>query len=272
MTRWRRSERIGAIVKILTEKPASLVSLNRFAEMFECAKSTVSEDLAIVKDILSRLDNGQVETLPGAAGGVRYVPRCSAEEAGVFVKKLCEKLSDPQRILPGGYLYVTDCIYDPGVIYPVGEIFATKFAAEQPDLVVTVETKGIPLAVATAYYLNVPAVVARRDSRVTEGSSVSINYISGSSRRIQTMSLARRAMPQGARVLIIDDFMKAGGTVKGLMDLMSEFAAEVVGVGILLATQEPENKLVDEFHALAVIERVDETRQEVRITPASWVA
>jgi len=86
----------------------------------------------------------------------------------------------------------------------------TRFASLAPDYIMTVETKGIPLAFATARAANLPLVTVRRGSKVTEGSSVSINYVSGSTHRIQTMSLPRRAIPSGAKVLIIDDFMKAG--------------------------------------------------------------
>ena len=55
----------------------------------------------------------------------------------------------------------------------------------------TVATKGIPLAYAVANYLDVPVVIARKDNKVTEGPTVSINYVSGSSKRIQTMTLAK---------------------------------------------------------------------------------
>ena len=55
----------------------------------------------------------------------------------------------------------------------------------------TVATKGIPIAYAVASHLNVPVVIVRRDNKVTEGSTVSINYVSGSSKRIQTMVLIK---------------------------------------------------------------------------------
>ena len=58
----------------------------------------------------------------------------------------------------------------------------------------TVATKGIPLAYAVANYLDVPVVIARKDNKVTEGPTVSINYVSGSSKRIQTMTLAKRSL------------------------------------------------------------------------------
>lgn len=49
----------------------------------------------------------------------------------------------------------------------------------------TVATKGVPIAQAVSYYLNAPFVIVRRDSKITEGSTVSVNYVSGSSERIE---------------------------------------------------------------------------------------
>ena len=49
------------------------------------------------------------------------------------------------------------------------------------DAVMTVATKGVPLANAVANVLNVPFVIVRRDLKITEGSTVSVNYVSGSS-------------------------------------------------------------------------------------------
>ena len=113
-------------------------------------------------------------------------------------------------------------------------MFATAFGDRDLDVVMTVETKGIALAYATASCLNIPVVVVRRDNRVTEGSAVSINYVSGSTKRIQTMTLARRALKENANVLIIDDFMKAGGTVNGMMNLLQDCQAHVKGVGVFI--------------------------------------
>jgi len=133
--------------------------------------------------------------------------------------------------------------------------------------VVTVETKGIPLAMMTARCLGLPLVVARRDLRVTEGSSLSINYASGSTGDIRTMSLPRRALAPGAKVLVVDDFMKAGGTAHALMELMTEFGARVLSLGILTATSVPGRKLVDDYLALSVLEGIDERRRLVRVAP-----
>ena len=102
---------------------------------------------------------------------------------------------------------------------------------------VRIGSKGIPLAYAVANYLNVPVVIVRRDSKVTEGSTVSINYVSGSAKRIQTMLLSKRSLEEGSRVLIVDDFMKAGGTVNGMVSMLEEFKAYVAGIAVLVEAE-----------------------------------
>ena len=131
------------------------------------------------------------------------------------------------------------------------------------------ETKGIPIALMTARMLDVPLVIARRDSRAYEGSAVKINYIAGGgSERIETMALARRAVKPGQRALIIDDFMKGGGTLQGMVDLMKEFLAEVVGVGVMIATAQPEVKRVAGARALLVLEGFDAQTGRAIVHPA----
>ena len=212
----RRSKRIVAITKILTDNPEQLLSLNRFTEQFGAAKSTISEDLAIIKEVFKREKMGKIETVPGAAGGVRFIPWKGEAAVKQTINSICEQLSDADRILPGGYVYMTDLIFNPELMSEVGEIFATQFSDLGAEQVITMETKGIPIALMTARALNLPLVSIRRDSRVTEGSVVSINYVTGSSQTIETMSLARRALPEGSRVILIDDFLKAGGTARGI--------------------------------------------------------
>jgi len=259
------------MTKILTQNPRMLFSLNYFAELFGAAKSTISEDLSLIKDTFQTLNEGHILTLAGAAGGVKYIPFLTREKILDDLEELAKKLQEPDRVLPGGYLYMTDIIFNPLFANKIGEIFATVFCNLEPDYLVTIETKGIPLALATAKAFNVPLVIIRDDSKVTEGSSVSINYVSGSTRRIQTMTLARRSLQPGAKVLLIDDFMKAGGTAQGMQALMAEFKAEVLGLGILVGTVAPQEKLVDNYLALLELEALDEKEKNIVIRPGEWI-
>lgn len=266
MGKFKRNERIGAIVKVLCDAPNKIYTLNHFTGMFNAAKSTISEDLVIVKKIMEDLDLGVVETLSGAAGGVRYIPAISRGEADRVLDGICEALKDPTRVISGGFLYTADIIYNPFYVKKIGEIFGRIFSGKPIDCILTLETKGIPLALMTANTLNVPLVIARDDNRVTEGSTVSINYVSGSTGSISTMYISKRAVKTGANVLIIDDFMRAGGTAKGLVDLMQEFDANVVGIGVMIATQEPEEKMVGEYTSLITLEGITPGR-EILIHP-----
>ncbi|MDA8235803.1 MAG: pur operon repressor [Clostridia bacterium] len=268
MEKMRRSERIAAITKTLLERPRQLFSLNHFTELLLSAKSNISEDLGIIDETLKSLGLGQLETISGAAGGVKYVPGLRGELSLEFLNQLCGKLTNPERILPGGFIYMNDLIFDPYISSKLGEVFATRFSQLTPDYIITVETKGIPLALMTAHSFSVPLVIIRDNSNVSEGSSVSINYVSGSTRQIHTMSLSRRALPEHAKVLIIDDFMKAGGTARGMMDLMAEFNAQVLGIGVFIGTVEPRTKLVDNYVSLLELERVDGLTREVIIRPS----
>jgi len=106
----------------------------------------------------------------------------------------------------------------------------------------------------------------RQGSKVTEGPSVSINYVTGA-QRIHTMSLPRRALAQGSKVLVIDDFMKAGGTAQGMIDLANEVGATVIGTGVLIATNEPEKKIVEEYLALLMLHDVNQHTKTIDIRP-----
>lgn len=266
--KWRRSERVAAILKTLVDHPGTLFSLGQFGDLLNSAKSTVSEDLGVIRDALASFSLGEVETLAGAAGGVRYFPRFTPEQMRAVAEDLSLKLSASERVLPGGYLYTSDIVFSPRLMQQAGEVIASHFRQLGAGYVLTVETKGIPLALMTARALNLPLVILRRDSQAGEGSTVSINYVSGSTRRLSTMSLPRRALPNGSRVIFIDDFLKGGGTAHGAIELLAEFQATVAGIGVLMETAEPEKKLVDDYFALLRIESVDESERVVKIGPS----
>ncbi len=258
MKKMKRNERIGAIVKILCDRPNHVYTLNYFTELFNSAKSTISEDLVIVKKIMEDLALGKVETIPGAAGGVKYLPVVNLKRRQQLFADMISELQDKSRVIPGGFLYIADLLYNPKYVRSVGELFAEKFSNQSIDYVMTVETKGIPLAMMTASGLNVPLVIARNENRLTEGSTISINYVSGSTGKVQTMYVSKKAVPRNSRVLIIDDFMRAGGTARGMVDLVNELESEVVGVGVLIETVTPQKKMVDDpFSILLMNEVID---------------
>ena len=245
--KFSRNNRISAITKILLDNPNKVINLNHFTEMLNAAKSTISEDIVIIKKAFNTLDVGRVDTIAGASGGVKYVVGVSEEESRKFANELCEAMSDKNRIIPGNFIYMTDIMYDPEVVHIAGTILASRFIESGADYVVTVETKGIPLAYEVAKNLGIQLIIVRRDSKVTEGPTVTINYVSGSSGRIQNMSLAKRLLKKNSKCIFIDDFMKAGGTALGILDLLKEFESDLIGTGVLIDNVESQKKLVTDY-------------------------
>ncbi|MGM0884797.1 MAG: pur operon repressor [Bacillota bacterium] len=272
MKKLKRSSRLVEMTQYLLSRPHTLISLTAFADRYQSAKSSISEDLAIIKEVFEEEGIGELHTLAGAAGGVKYTPKMQEDTALTIMTSICRQLEQPERVLPGGYLYITDMLGQPEMLADVGRMFATAFADRKIDVIMTVETKGIPLAYATAACLNIPVVIVRRDNKVTEGSAVSINYVSGSTKRIQTMSLARRALKEQSRVLILDDFMKAGGTIQGMMDLLFEFKATVAGVGVFVESGEVEleERLLEDYVSLAKLTAVDMKTKQTTVVPGNY--
>jgi purine operon repressor len=268
--KFRRSERLIDMTNYLLDHPRQLVPLTFFADRYSSAKSSISEDLAIIKETFEKRGIGTIQTVPGASGGVKFFVKVSKEAAEPFINELCELIAHPDRLLPGGYLYLTDILGNPQVVQKAGRIIASAYTDAKIDVVMTVATKGIPLAYAVASQLNVPVVIVRRDSKVTEGPTVSINYVSGSAKRIQTMVLSKRSMKQDSRVLIVDDFMKAGGTVMGMISMLEEFNGHLAGIAVLVEAEKIQERLVDEYISLVQLSDVNVKEKNINVQAGNY--
>ncbi|PDH74947.1 transcriptional regulator [Oenococcus oeni] len=245
-----RAERLVDMTHYLVERPRTLVPLTFFANRYSSAKSSISEDLTILKKTLKERGVGLLETIPGAAGGAKFYPYILEREADEFVNDMLKQVNDETRVLPGGYVYLSDLLGKPSVLRQVGRLVATEYLNTDIQAVMTAATKGVPMAAAVAEQLNVPFVIVRSgENKVTEGPTVSVNYLTGSSKHVEKMELSRRSLPTGLNILIVDDFMKAGGTINGMKTLAKEFDFDVKGVAIF-AEGRAQERQVDDFTSL----------------------
>jgi purine operon repressor len=182
-----------------------------------------------------------------------------------LLQEIVKKLENPSRILPGGFLYTADIFYNPIYVQKLAKMLWGFFSKTNPDFVITAEAKGIPLAMGVANLFDRPLVVARREIKVTEGSVITINYQSGSSRRMQTMSLAKRAVREGQKALIIDDFIAGGGTVRAICEMMKEFSITVVGCGAAISTNIPDKKRIDNYKSIMILSEISEEQQKIAV-------
>lgn len=263
----KRTERVGAMIKILMDSPSKLYPLQYFCDTFDVAKSSISEDIHLAASSVAATDSGYIETISGAKGGVRFVPDISEENLTALQEEFCSRIKDTSRLLGGGFLYTSDIMFDMDLVRRLATVFTKKFKDRGADYVATVETKGIPLASMVAHQLNLPLVVIRREAKVSEGSTVSINYFSGSYDRVQKMSISKRAVKPGSKAIIIDDFMRGGGSTKGIAEILSEFEVTVVGAGIAIASTLPEKKRIEDYTPIVYLGTVDEENRIIEAMP-----
>ena len=259
----KRSERLIDMTQRLLDNPHTLISLTSFTDLYQSAKSSISEDIAIIKRTFEIQGIGIVNTLPGAAGGVIFTPKIKKEQALEAAQKICDQMNDSTRLLPGGYIYLSDLLGKPDVLHHLGKMIASAYEDQKVNVIMTVATKGVPIAQTVANYLNVPFVIVRRDSKITEGATVSINYVSGSSSRVEKMELSKRTLPSGSNVLIVDDFLKAGGTINGMRSLIKEFDSHAVGAVVFCESGVSGHQLQD-YSSIIRITEINTENQHIK--------
>lgn len=262
----KRNIRIAAIVNELVSNPSTNYSMNYFCDKFDISKPSLSEDLQLVNEVLSIYGNGYIKSTTGIGGGIKFIPGISTDDCFIIQKDLADRLSDPDRILGGGFLYTNDILYDTHLINKMALIFSREFSSVEADYVVTVETKGIPLASSFAYVMNLPLIVIRREAKYAEDATVSINYFSGSYERIQRMSISKRSVTPDKKAIIIDDFMRGGGSLKGVTDILQEFNIEVTAVGVATAQREPIKKKIPFYLPLTILDKIDEENKKIFVS------
>jgi xanthine phosphoribosyltransferase len=99
----------------------------------------------------------------------------------------------------------------------------------RPDLLLTAEASGISPALACALHLDVPMVFAKKylgpGSRHTFFREV-YSPTRGSDYRVE---VARRVLPAGLGVVVVDDFLAGGRTAEALGEIIEEAACAVIG-------------------------------------------
>lgn len=268
MKKISKSQRISIITKTLVDNPFKLFTLHYFSDKFDCAKSTLSEDITSIEEIFVAMNEGAIISVAGAAGGIYFAPYYSDKQIEEVKVDICQRLNDYSRVIPGGFVYMNDLFFDPTMLKRMARCIVTEYKDKDIDYIVTIETKGIPLAMSIAQELNIPVAVIRKSARLSEGTTMQMNYVTGSHRTIKTMAMPIRSLKRGSNILLVDDFMKAGGTAKGIKDLVKEFDAHVVGVAVVLATKEPKEKLISDYYTLVEFDGVDDKEERIRIQPS----
>ena len=124
---------------------------------------------------------------------------------------------------------------DPVLMKEVGKEFIRRFEGENITRVLTIESSGIAPGIMTALELNVPLIFARKQKSLTLTEDILVEKVySFTKQETNEITVAKKFMKPGDRVLIIDDFLANGEAAFGLARIVEQVGAEVVGIGIVI--------------------------------------
>lgn len=125
---------------------------------------------------------------------------------------------------------ITPLLQDAGAFKQVVRDMSGPFANENLDSVVSVEARGYILGAAVAYQLGIGFIPVRKLGKLPyETAQVEYSLEYGSS----TLEIHVDALKPGQRVLLVDDVLATGGTLRATISLVEQAGAEVVGIVVL---------------------------------------
>lgn len=124
---------------------------------------------------------------------------------------------------------------DPEMMKAIGREFAQRFRDAGVTKILTIEASGIAVALMTGLELHVPVLFAKKSRAATQQAGVLtaqvFSYTRGETR---TIVVDQQYLSPGDRVLILDDFLAKGEATRGLISLVEQAGAQLVGVGIVV--------------------------------------
>ena len=183
-----------------------------------------------------------------------------------------EKIRSEGCVKDGGVLKVDAFLnhqVDMELVEQCAAEFVRRFAGNPVTRVLTIETSGIILAGAVARELKVPLVIARKTRSMNlDGDSYVAEFLSFNHKNIKTVVVSKKFLPKGDKVLIIDDIMANGCAMQGLISIVEDAEAEVVGCGVAVekAFQEGADRIRNlgyRLESLAAIESMDTETGEI---------
>lgn len=117
----------------------------------------------------------------------------------------------------------------------MGREFKRLFADKKIDKILTIEASGIGIAIITALHIQVPVVFAKKSQSSNLGEDLYHTQIySYTHNKTNHVIVSKQYIKEGEKILIIDDFLANGCALEGLIDIVHQAKADVVGIGIVV--------------------------------------
>lgn len=188
------------------------------------------------------------------------------------MKALKERILRDGKCFEGGILKVDNFInhqMDPILMKSMAVEFVRRFAGTEIQKVLTIEASGIAPAIMVGYLLELPVVFAKKKTPSTMERMLRTEVFSFTKQRSYDVCVSSDYLCPGDKVLFIDDFLANGNAAKGIIDLVQQAGAELVGMGFLIekAFQHGGDELRAQgihVESLAIIDSLDNCQIKLR--------
>ncbi|WP_288396875.1 xanthine phosphoribosyltransferase [uncultured Acinetobacter sp.] len=148
---------------------------------------------------------------------------------------------------------------DPVLMQQIGKEFAARFKDTGITKIVTIEASGIAPAVMAGLELSVPVIFARKYQSLTLKDDLYRSKVFSFTKQVEsTIAISNKHISSTDKVLVIDDFLANGQAALGLIDLIHQASAEIIGVGIVIekSFQPGRDLLLDKGYRVESLARV----------------
>jgi adenine phosphoribosyltransferase len=129
---------------------------------------------------------------------------------------------------------------------------AEHYRGKEVDVIASIEARGFIFGPALAYELGVRFVPIRKKGKLPS-KVVSLTY--EKEYESDTIEMQEDAINPGQKVLLIDDLLATGGTIKANAELVEKLGGEVVGMGFVIELDylHGREKLEDKYDIFSLI-------------------
>ena len=172
------------------------------------------------------------------------------------MKLLKEKIMSEGLVLNDAILKVDSFLnhqIDPELMMEIGKEFHRRFSGCGITKIFTIESSGIACALPAGLCMHVPVVFARKQkSALMSSEAYSTKVYSFTKKVTSDVTVLKKFLPAGEKILIIDDFLANGEAALGLA------GSEVVGIGIVIekSFQPGRQRLIDAGFRVESLARV----------------
>ncbi len=126
---------------------------------------------------------------------------------------------------------ITPLLADPQAFPAAIDALCAPFQEADVDYIAAVEARGFIFGSAVAAKIGAGFIPIRKKGKLpclTESASYELEY------GVDILEMHRDAIPAGARVLIVDDLLATGGTMRAACELVEKVGAQVIGIACLI--------------------------------------